>query len=99
MSLPLTFFCLIALEHFVFLFFVFSFQCSHVQLKGDTDSLVLQQLLSLQEEMQRLKTRQGLYAAGTRVKRGPDWKWGNQDGTPPGLFSFPNTAFIFRVFI
>ncbi|XP_062386938.1 soluble scavenger receptor cysteine-rich domain-containing protein SSC5D-like [Sardina pilchardus] len=22
---------------------------------------------------------------GTRVMRGQDWKWGNQDGTPPGL--------------
>lgn len=21
---------------------------------------------------------------GTRVRRGADWKWGNQDGTPPG---------------
>lgn len=21
---------------------------------------------------------------GTRVRRGPDWKWGNQDGIPPG---------------
>ena len=25
-----------------------------------------------------------LMKIGTRVRRGPDWKWTNQDGTPPG---------------
>lgn len=24
-------------------------------------------------------------APGTRVKRGPDWKWAAQDGDPPGV--------------
>ncbi|XP_062390807.1 immunoglobulin superfamily member 1-like isoform X2 [Sardina pilchardus] len=30
-------------------------------------------------ELTTMKTK------GTRVMRGPDWRWGSQDGTPPGL--------------
>lgn len=49
------------------------------------DKHIQQELMQKQARRACMQRAAQIIRPGSRVRRGADWKWGNQDGDPPGI--------------